>query len=332
MPKMKKDINSSFTWDNLAWNLWCICSIIGIWPRFIEPNLLAKTHKTLPISNLPKELDGLKILHLSDLHLNENSSLSIIKKLLKHIRKVKPDIIVFTGDFLCNSKVSNKNQLVTILKAMSAPHGCYAIMGNHDYKEYVSVNDQGDYDLITSKTSPLRKGWKRIFRKSPKLTKKITASAEAVQLNSELLTLLNETPFKVLHNENVLVKINNASLNICGVGEYTLGKCLPEKAFKNYEKSSPGIVLTHNPDSIPILKNYPGDLILCGHTHGGQVNLPWLCEKFMLVENHQFKRGLLKLYDKWIYINRGLGSVMFFRWFSMPEMTVITLKKVNSKR
>ena len=65
---------------------------------------------------------------------------------------------------------------------------------------------------------------------------------------------------------------------------------------------------------------------MCGHTHGGQVNLPWFWKKFTLMENPQLKRGLVRMLDKWIYINRGVGSIMQFRWFAKPEILLLTLE------
>jgi len=123
--------------------------------------------------------------------------------------------------------------------------------------------------------------------------------------------------------------IKDACLNVCGLGEYSLNKCCPEIAFKTYDVNSPGIVLAHNPDSMPMLMDFPGDIILCGHTHGGQINLPWFWKKFTLLENMQFKKGLFQIHNKWLYVNRGVGSVMPFRWFALPEIALITLEKDN---
>ena len=122
--------------------------------------------------------------------------------------------------------------------------------------------------------------------------------------------------------------IKGAFLNVCGLGEYILGRSLPEIAFRDYDSRYPGIILAHNPDATPHLKNYPGQVILCGHTHGSQINLPWFAKKFTLLENPQYNRGLFKISDnKWMYVNRGIGSLLPFRWFASPELTLLTLQK-----
>lgn len=322
---MKQESNS-FSFSNFFWDLWCIISVVGIWPRYIEPHCLSTTNLTLEIPHLPLELNDLKILQLSDLHFHSKMSDFFLNKILKRVRKLVPDLILFTGDFVSFSKIEDQNRLRKFLSNLKAPGGCYAVLGNHDYQEYVSVNEKGDYDLIIPNASLVKKGLKRLWS-VPVLSKKITDKAKRVNLNHSLLNLLEQTPFKLLHNTTALVPIKNSYLNICGLGEYMLGQFCPETAFETYDKNYPGIILAHNPDAIMRLNGYPGDLVLCGHTHGGQINLLGLNKKFTLMENEHLKKGLWKIVNKWVYINRGLGSVMKFRWFSLPEITLFTLKR-----
>ncbi|MEC7838552.1 MAG: UDP-2,3-diacylglucosamine diphosphatase LpxG [Chlamydiota bacterium] len=320
--KRKKRI-SDFIWD-----LWCCLSLVGIWPRFIEPNLIKTNKLHLPIKKLPPSLKGLKILQLSDLHLNPGMTNYFIKKLIKKIRRLDPDIITFTGDFLCFSKFPDKKRLTDLLQSIpKARYGNYAIMGNHDYSKYAYVNENGDYDVFTkndNRKSTIVKGFERLLTK-PSITKNITPEAQNTPLNEELIHLLKTTPFLLLHNESKTITVGDDKLNICGLGEYMLGKMNPKEAFSNYDPTYPGIILVHNPDSIPHLKSYPGNIILCGHTHGGQINLPFLCNRFIVVENMDLKKGLIKYHDRWVYINRGLGGVLNFRWFCTPELLLLEL-------
>lgn len=314
-------------WSEWAWDAWCIASGIGIWPRYIEPRLLEITRLILPITHLPKELDGFKILQFSDLHWNGCFSKSLQKKMIRKVNALQPDVIVFTGDFICRSKLENPEGLKNTLKALKAKVGCFAILGNHDYDRFVTVNAKGDYDVEDLSTSSnISKGFKRLFQ-STVLTKKVTERAQLVDQHAELIKLLKETPFQLLCNETQQVPYNDSWINICGMEEYSLGKFNPIKAFSDYDERYPGIILSHNPDTLEILKNYPGQIILSGHTHGGQVNLPGLWPRFTLIENLQFKSGLKKVGDKWAYINRGIASVMKFRWFAAPELTLLTLQK-----
>lgn len=309
----------------LLWDAWCIVSVVGVWPRFIEPNLLRTTKLQLQIPKLPPSLNGIKILQFSDLHLHPRTPPSFLKKLKTRISELNPDLIFFTGDFICYSQLDEKERLKNFLNELQAPYGCFAIFGNHDYSNFVSVNGEGDYDVLNPEQSSLKRALKRLFINQI-LTKRITAKAFETQENNELVELLKETPFQVLNNTTIQLPVRDTKINLSGLGEFMLGKCLPEKAFKQYDPAFPGIVLLHNPDGIPLLQNFPGEVILCGHTHGGQVYLPGIWKKFTLMENIEFLRGLKQIDRKWVYINSGVGSVLPFRWFSMPEILLITLE------
>lgn len=314
-----------FHFSDLIWDLWCVASVIGIWPRFIEPNLISITKLSLPINNLPGDLKNFKILQFSDLHLQPRVPDFFLKKLRIKIQKLKPDLIVFTGDFLCHSVLQEKARMKEFLNSLYAPYGCFAVLGNHDYQECVSINQQGDYDVVEETSSLISKGFQRLFFLS-KLSKVVTPKAKSIKHHHDLMHLLKETSFTLLENQTQVIPVQGAALNLSGLGEHMLGRCQPQKTFKTYDRRYPGIILAHNPDCVPNLKQYPGNVILCGHTHGAQVNLPIMWKKFMLMENQQFKRGLIKFNEKWVYVNRGVGSIMPFRWFSVPEILLLTLE------
>lgn len=320
---------NTFHWSDVLWDAWCIASVIGIWPRFIEPNLLDITHLKIQIVDLPQDLNNFKILQFSDLHINKQMTDTFLKKISNKIASLKPDLIVFTGDFLCYGKTNQLDRLERFLNTLSAPYGCFAILGNHDYDECVSINEKGEYDVLRDDTSIIKKGFSRLFT-SLKLAKRTTERALLIPPNQALLETLKRTPFKLLHNENAIISKGEARLNVCGLGEYVLGRTKPQEAFAGYDTRFPGIILLHNPDGIRLIDEYPGELILCGHTHGGQVYLPWMWKKFTLMENMTFIKGYERLKEKSIYINRGVGGVMKFRWRARPELLLTTLLKGES--
>lgn len=310
-----------------VWDGVCLFSLIGIWPRFIEPRLLGLSKCAVAIPSLPKELIGFKILQFSDLHWHSQFSPLLLTKLTRKINEQKPDLIVFTGDFLCRSHLEQPELLLHFLQNLQAKVDCFAIMGNHDYNKYVTVKANGDYGIEENLAArPINKGFKRLFNFVP-LTKHVSKATQNIGLHNDLVDLLHKTPFKLLDNKTITIPIKGTYLNICGLGEYMAGQCLPKKAFENYKTQYPGLILSHNPDSIKILQHYPGNLILCGHTHGGQVNLPWLWRRLVRIENENYKRGLKKLAPaKWAYINRGIAGMLKFRWCARPEITLITLQ------
>jgi uncharacterized protein len=320
---MKKKIKIG----DILWDLWCVVSVVGIWPRFIEPNTIKTNRVKIKIPNLPPSLKGLKILQFSDLHLNKGMTNHFLRKLHRKIEEAAPDIITYTGDFLCYGKFPDKERLKHFFQSIPrAPYGNYAIMGNHDYTDYICVNEDGDYDVGRqgAKGSVITRGFQRLSKKLV-VSGKVTPEAANVPINEELIDLINETSFKLFHNETVTIPIHDTKINICGLGEHMLGRLNPDEAYKNYDKNYPGIILVHNPDGVPYLKNYPGEVILCGHTHGGQVNLPWMSGRFIVLENIQYKHGLFSEGKRWIYVNRGVGGVMNFRWFCIPELLLLEL-------
>jgi predicted MPP superfamily phosphohydrolase len=311
-------------WITFFWDVWCLISLIGLWPRFIEPKLLKINHKSI---KLPKNdfLYGLKILHFSDLHFHRTSSKRYLNKINNSIAAFKPDLILFTGDFLCHSSLESPENLKNFLFKLQAPLGIFACLGNHDYESYISRNHEGNYDKLNSfDTHFIAKSFKRLFSKKNNAPK-ITKEAYLVSFHNDLMDLLKETPVKILHNQTVQVNLKQGSLNITGLGDYWAGKCNPETAFKNFNPEYPGIILTHNPDSVKFLKTFPGHLILSGHTHGGQVNLPFIFKTFTGLENKKFKKGLFKIDNKQLFVTKGVGSHQKFRFFCPPELVVITL-------
>jgi predicted MPP superfamily phosphohydrolase len=309
---------------SFLWDLWCCVSIIGLWPRFIEPKLLKTNHLNLPLPEYEK-ISGLKIVHFSDLHLPKRPSKSFLKKIITKIHNSQPDIIFFTGDFLNHSSLFDEEVLYNFLKSLKAPLGVFACLGNHDYASYISRNKEGNYDvIINNDTHFITKSIKHLFSKKTN-TPLITQEAKNCPPHKKLLDLLKNAGVTLLHNETYQVTYHDQKINITGLGDYWAGKCDPGQAFKNYDLSSPGLILSHNPDTLKFLKNCPGNIIFSGHTHGGQVNLPFVFKTFIGLENKTFKHGLFESANKKLFITKGVGSHQKFRFFCPPEIAVITL-------
>lgn len=112
---------TSFSLAQFCWDAWCCLSIVGIWPRFIEPRLLSKTYLTLPLPHLPNKLSGLKVAQFSDLHLHPQVSDHFLQKIQNAVASFEPDLILFTGDFLCFSLNRDLKRLKDFL-SLSKPH------------------------------------------------------------------------------------------------------------------------------------------------------------------------------------------------------------------
>lgn len=315
------------SFSDWLWDAWCTVSVIGIWPRFLEPRALLPTAIDLFIQDLPHALDGFRVVHWSDLHFQRSLSDAFLDKLHTSIQQLDPHLILFGGDFLSYSHMDESLRLQTFLNRFSAPCGCFAVLGNHDYQEGVMVDEAGDYVKAHSAGSQTKKAFSRLYRGAPRITGKVTSHVQEIPPHVGLVEMLKETPFTLLHNQRVVISWQGAHLNLCGLGEHTLGRADVAATFAGYDTDLPGIISVHNPDAIPHLNSCPGELILAGHTHGGQVNLPWIRKRCTLMENDRYSKGLMHENGKWIYINRGVGSTWKFRWFALPEVLRITLKR-----
>lgn len=311
----------SFVIDAVA-----VASLAGIWPRFIEPKLLKTTHLSLSLPSLRGLKQKIKIVHFTDLHFHKGSSSSFFKKVQKTILDQQADLLCFTGDFLCYSQLEAADQLLEFLEPLKAPLGSFCVFGNHDYERYVSRDSQGNY-TVRSPIPPLQgalRGVRTLFSKKNNIKGKVSEEAARTKIHPDLKKLLAKTPFTVLENSAQQLPIG---LNIVGLGEYGLGKCLPDCAFKNLNPQFPTLLLLHNPDALPLLQDYPTDLILAGHTHGEQIYLPFplrkLSQKLTRLENPQFSRGLYRLGSKTLYVNRGISGHKPFRFCSIPEILTI---------
>ena len=315
----------SFVVDCLA-----TCSIIGIWPRFIEPRMLKTTVLTWQLPPAASHLDKLKILHITDLHFHEQVPEPFIEKIIRRANRLKPDLIVFTGDFLCYSHLENPTRLLSFLCRLHAPLGSYCTFGNHDYSRYVSLNSDGKYDIITppDPITGVFRGLKTLFT-SPIAMKGVSERTLGIPLHEELCALLRKSPFQLLENVTSTLPIG---LNVTGLGDLALGRCRPHIAFAGYNREFPGIVLSHNPDTFPSLLDYPGDWVLSGHTHGEQIHIPWpswgrrISKKLARLET-DYTRGLFRVGGKQLYVNRGLGCHKPFRLFSPPELCLIQAER-----
>lgn len=141
---------------------------------------------------------------------------------------------------------------------------------------------------------------------------------------AEISAHLNDLGLPVLRNEIG----RYGGLQIVGLDDIWGTNAYPQQALGSIDPTLPAIVLCHNPDGadFPIWENYQG-WILSGHTHGGQINPPFLPPPFVPVSNKRYVAGEVDLFDgRRLYINRGLGHKIALRFNARPEITVFTLQ------
>jgi uncharacterized protein len=301
----------------------CIVSIVGIYPRFIEPKFVHVTKKQLHIPNLPTSLRGLRLAFISDIHCNKYLDDKFIASVHKKLQALKPHLILIGGDFLSYSELYPQQRLECFLSKLTAPLGVFACLGNHDYAQYATLSSQGKAVFETSPPEPVVQGFERLFGLISK--EKAKPIQTPLPFNQKLLSLLKHHKICLLHNETIQLGTTASFINLTGLGDLTSGHCSPQTAYHNYDAHYPGIIFTHNPDAYAYLSCFPGDLFLFGHTHGGQVNIPFLWEKITPMVDTSLKSGLYHRDGRLLFVSRGLGATFPFRLFAPPQIALLTL-------
>jgi predicted MPP superfamily phosphohydrolase len=133
--------------------------------------------------------------------------------------------------------------------------------------------------------------------------------------------LVGSSGVRLLHNASAIEQ----GITLIGVGDYWSGEFDPERAFGQRRGSEPTVVLCHNPDAKKDLRHRHWDLMLSGHTHGGQVCVPDVNPTWTPVSDKRFVSGLYKWDGRQLFITRGLGSPKHVRAFCRPEVSILDL-------
>jgi predicted MPP superfamily phosphohydrolase len=146
---------------------------------------------------------------------------------------------------------------------------------------------------------------------------------------NSFLNGLNERKVMILNNTNIKFPKENFITNLCGIDDPYTGVEDVEKAFDGIDTKHFTILLSHSPDIIMKESHILADLILCGHTHGGQVRLPFIGAVIAP------RQGFFPVYDKGLfdidtdtklYIDSGLGnSLLPLRFWNRSQMSFITI-------
>lgn len=137
--------------------------------------------------------------------------------------------------------------------------------------------------------------------------------------------------FTLLQNEVANVKmVDGSKIAIAGIDDLMLGKPSYEGTLGNLNKDMFNILLAHEPDAALESKKYPVHLQLSGHSHGGQIQLPFIGPLITPPYATEYIEGLYDVEKMKLYVNRGLGTTRLpFRFLSVPELTQFTLHSLK---
>jgi uncharacterized protein len=150
------------------------------------------------------------------------------------------------------------------------------------------------------------------------------------RVDADLITAsLGEARIEVLRNASRRIDFQQQSLWIAGVDEYSYGRSDLRKALAGIPPSQPRILLAHHPEILPLAARHQVDFVFSGHTHGGQIRIPYLGSPNGVAANGQdHTSGFVRCQQTCMYVSRGLGKVVLpFRLFCPPELPVFNLVK-----
>ncbi len=254
----------------------------------VEPRWVQVNRYRFPVVNLPEAFQGFTIVQLSDLHCSKYVSAGYLRRVVRMVNALSPDVVVITGDFVRGSSDHiDAGEVSGVLAELKARDGVFAVPGNHDY-------------------------WSGI-----KMVERAVTNAGV----------------RFLTNCSVIIERSEAQLVICGVDDLWEGTVSFSAALAGTEATSPKILLMHNPDAFEEAVQYPFNLILCGHTHGGQVVLPLIGPP--LVPSRYGKRyasGFFQKDGRTMYVNRGVGLIPPpVRFRCRPEIAVFRLEAEHER-
>ena len=263
-----------------------------VYARFIGIIGLKTNEIPYKSSTLAASYNGLKIVHFSDIHYKKAISNEKIEHLITEINKIKPDIILFTGDLIDTScELTNKDNkfLIKELSKLNSKYGNYAVLGDNDY------------------------------------LKEDTIKSIYIQSN---FTLLENSSTIIYNEENNKIFIGGLSSST--YEEADINKVM--SYFANNNESMFKILLTHEPDYIEtVLNNYSDiNLILAGHSINGSINIPLIKKLFLPPEAKKYYKPYYHKNNTDIYISNGIGLNNFnFRLFNHPSLNFYRIKTIS---
>ncbi len=255
-----------------------------LYSRFIATSGLKIKEYKIVNNKIINEYHGLKIVHLSDIHYGSIIFEEQLENIVNKVNELKPDIVVLTGDLIDERINYNQEQIINQLKKIEAKLGKYAISGNHD-------KPIDDYNYIIKESG----------------FKSLDNTYELIYANSNQPIIISGISSNYEENSNIGIKTEQFDKYISNLKADEI-------------KPIYSILLIHEPDFIDNLNLNNYDLILAGHSHGGQVRLPWFGKVFTPYGSEKYYDEYYKINNTDLYISSGLGtSKLRFRFFNRPS-------------
>jgi uncharacterized protein len=265
---------------------------LALYSNEIARHEVETTERTFRIANLPPQFDGFRIVQISDIHLEEFTEEYFVREVIRQVNALSADLLLVTGDFVSRGPLS-------VGMSMEAAARCGALLSTLACPQRYGV--LGNHDVVIGS---------RMIRDH-----------------------MEDNGLPLLVNEYLRIERGGAHIFLGGVddiaeGHPNLALALPERP------DAPVILMAHEPDyANKIVAHERGrlvDLIISGHTHGGQVRIPWIRPLALPPLGRIYPEGHYFLGKTQLYVNRGIGTVgVPFRLNCPAEITVATLRPAS---
>ena len=319
------------------WIRWSLFAVAGafvlllVWGVGIEPRLIFTSHETAQIPRLPQPWEGQRIALIADPQVGIFlSNTDTIRRIVAQLVELRPAAVFIAGDFIYHpledepeevredfdrdefseDALNELREVIDLLRPLQAAGiPTYAVLGNHDY------------GLKSVSVSPL-----------PWLAAQVRQQLESIGV-------------RVLQNEAVQLALPQSAvaqprsdLWVVGFGPHLPNRDLTRAALSQVPDDAARLVLMHNPKTFETLPAHSAPLAMAGHTHGGQVRLPWNALRRLVGHINPERSDLSGWIDDYgqpgnrLYINRGIGFSRFpIRFNCPPEITIFTLRSAGAE-
>lgn len=267
------------------------------WGTFVGFNKLEVNHQTYVSEKVPEAFDGYRIVLFSDAHVGsyQKHNSWLLQRAVDSINAQKPDIILFVGD-LQNIQPTELYPHIDVLEKLKAKDGVYSVLGNHDYAEYVGVDE----------------------------AMKVANCRETVSLERQM-------GWNVLLNEHGTIEHGKDHMILAGMENDGDGKRFPQKGdvdktLENVTSDDFILMMEHDPSAWrrKIVTDGRAQITLSGHTHKMQFSIFGWCPLSLTGKEYN---GWYKEGDQQLFVTAGLGGLIPFRFGATGEIVVLTLKR-----
>jgi predicted MPP superfamily phosphohydrolase len=260
--------------------------------QFIEPHRLVVEPREFSIPHLPEAFDGFRIVQLSDLHYGAYTGKRELSAVVGVANALKPDLMVLTGDFI--TAPMTQLRLPETDPVFSFAGQCAQVLSHLEAPHGV-LGCLGNHDAAVSG---------RYMREA-----------------------FRNFGIRLLVNENLVLERDGKRLWITGVDDAIVGTPDVDRSMKDVPANEPVLMLAHEPDMADEIAKYPVALQLSGHSHGGQIRLPFVDRLYLPELARKYPYGYYRVRDMHLYTNRGIGTIVLpYRFNAPPEITVVTLR------